>query len=365
MADVIARPHRPGAAPSPDAVQAFYELFQKGASASSQRRFLRAAEYFGRAASAARALCGENGGHCVVHALLWQSGVLIDHLQTSGSLDGAMWLEAQRLVAECRRILNARLSANTCLVGRCFAVEEDFFARYALIMAEVAGLALNPNIEALAQSMKGEVGCDACMTTAVRGFAFVYPGSLFGPAHPRIELNGVALKEAQTFVLRCVGNMSTARHSARTSERKFAEEVRDLLASDRLELPFKADLARAWERPALQNALRARGVFEEKDLAIRTKFSETLEKKVAADREKHGLRWCALPSCAKQETHVFDFKACSACKAVVYCSAEHGALHWSQSHRKECASLKAAGAKPRSTADAGEGEAAGSVADVD
>ena len=90
------------------------------------------------------------------------------------------------------------------------------------------------------------------------------------------------------------------------------------------------------------------------DAAISKNVNESLDKRVAADRIKHGLRWCALPSCAKQETYVFDFKQCSACKAVVYCSAEHAALHWTRSNRKECAALKAAGAKPRSTADEGD-----------
>ena len=89
------------------------------------------------------------------------------------------------------------------------------------------------------------------------------------------------------------------------------------------------------------------------DADINQELDETLSKKAAADLKKHGLRWCALPSCAKQELHVFDFKQCSACNAVVYCSAKHAALHWTTTHSKECSSLKAAGANPRSTADAG------------
>ena len=62
---------------------------------------------------------------------------------------------------------------------------------------------------------------------------------------------------------------------------------------------------------------------------------------------------------------MFDFKQCSACKAVVYCSAEHAALHWRATHGKECASLKTAGVKPRSTADEGEGAAGGPGNDLE
>ena len=157
--------------------------------------------------------------------------------------------------------------------------------------------------------------------------------------------------------------MAAATHGSEGYEQIFAKLIRDLLASNHLEEPFKSELTRVWNRPALQNALRSRRMFDDANFAalekkVTGKMSEKLNKNAAADEAKHGLRWCALPSCAKQEMHVFDFTACSACKAVVYCSEEHGALHWTATHRKECAALKAAGAKPRSTADEmREGEA--------
>ena len=47
-----------------------------------------------------------------------------------------------------------------------------------------------------------------------------------------------------------------------------------------------------------------------------------------ADITAHGLKHCALPSCDKQEATVQQYKFCSACRSVWYCSAEHGALHW-------------------------------------
>ena len=337
------------AAPSYLAVENFFELLGKACSAAPQRCYLRAAEYYGRAASSARALWGEKGALCVAHLLLQQSYQLAFHSQTS---DAATWLEAQRMLAECFPIVNARLSANTCLVGRCFAVEEDFFARYGAIMLD--GAALDAKVKARLQRKKLEVGYDTCIQVAMQGLEFAYPGLSFGPAF--IPLTGEVRKEAQAFVLRCVGIMATATPSdSQPSEHELARTIRCLLTSDHLELPFKAKLARVWDRPAVQNALRARGVFQIEELHanLDKTLHETMEKKAAADRAKHGLRWCALPSCAKQETHVFDFKACSACKAVVYCSAEHGALHWTRGHRKECAALKAIGAKPRSTADEG------------
>ena len=315
----------------------------------SQRRVLRAAEYYGRAAADARVLWGDKGALCVVCVLIRQSNVLVEHVRVTASADDAtpLWLEAQRLLAECRRILNSRLSANTCLVGRCFAVEEDFFVRYnVMVVSTVVSKALTSEQRANLVRVKRQVGYEACMETAYAGLQFAYSAPLM--VKERAEM--------QAFALRCVGIMATATHPSIVGEQHFAKLIRDLLASNHLEQPFKAELARVWNRPALQNALRARGVFEEgdaEDAAIKKEIDETLDKKAAADLAKHGLRWCALPSCAKQELRVFDFKQCSACKAVMYCSAEHAALHWTATHRKECASLKAAGAKPRSTADAG------------
>ena len=348
-----ATPQRLQSAPSLRAVAAFFELLGKAISATAQSRYLRAAEYLGCAAADARVLWGDMGALCVVYANIQQSNVLVAHAQATAAVGDALplWLEAQRLVAECRHILNARLDANTCLAGRCFEVEEDFYVRYCVMrLAASSGAAVTSSWKAAFASVKREVGYDACMIAADAGLLFAFPAALYRGARLP-PLTGKERSETQAFALRCVGIMTNAPRISEIHERRFAMFIRDLLASNHLEQPFKAELTRAWDRPVLQNALRARGVFDEEDRAIHKKIDETLNKKVAADLAKHGLRWCALPSCAKQELHVFDFKQCSRCKAVVYCSAEHAALHWAATHKTECASLKAVGAKPRSTID--------------
>ena len=370
MADTTMTPQRRQAAPSLEDVDSFYELLGRGLSATAQGRFLRAAEFNGRVAAEGRALWRDMGALCVVTVHLRQYASLIDHAQATAAVDDAapLWLEAQSLLAECRRILSAaRLSANTCLVGRCFAVEEDFFARYYKMFLEATrGEALTAEEEAYKEfftNVKRGVGYKACMDAAHQSLRFAYPALSFPGAQPGAPLKDEVRKEVQAFALRCVGIMGTP-HLSPGFERQFAVYLRDLLASNDLEQPFKVQLAQALDRPALRRALRAWCVTDEEDAAIGEKVNETFNTMAAADLAKHGLRWCALPSCAKQELHVFDFKACSACKAVVYCSAEHGALHWTRGHRKECAALRAAGAKPRSTADAGEGGVVGGVSDI-
>lgn len=59
------------------------------------------------------------------------------------------------------------------------------------------------------------------------------------------------------------------------------------------------------------------------------------------------MRECAFSSCDKVERTAGDFKMCSGCRTVWYCSAEHQALDWAAVHKKKCASRmgKAVGAQ--------------------
>ena len=71
-----------------------------------------------------------------------------------------------------------------------------------------------------------------------------------------------------------------------------------------------------------------------------------------ADVEQHGLKHCALPSCDKIEASVQQYKFCSACRSVWYCSAEFGTLHWRE-HKPICRATIAA----QQATDAGAGAA--------
>ena len=223
------------AAGSPET--AWYELLGKAVSAAAQIRVLRAAEYFGRAAADARALWGEKGTVIVARSLLFESSELAAHVRISTAVGAAapLWLDAHRLVAECRRILNARLSANTCLVGRCFAVEEDFYARYnvMLFQASRGGVALTSDEKAAYVSVKSEVGYEACLEAARQGLWFAYPAVAFPEVHEAVvpPLTGEERSEAQAFALRCVGIMATAQRIEGPAEWPFARFLRDLLDS--------------------------------------------------------------------------------------------------------------------------------------
>ena len=133
MADTTATPQRSHA----EAVHSFFQLFEKGRGVAAQASEHQSKNAVCAPQSTSRSLWGDNGLLCVVHIHLLRSGMLMNYAQATAADDAApARLEAQRLVAECRHILKSRLSANTCLIGRCFAVEEDFFVRFNTLMVE-------------------------------------------------------------------------------------------------------------------------------------------------------------------------------------------------------------------------------------
>ena len=95
-----------------------------------------------------------------------------------------------------------------------------------------------------------------------------------------------------------------------------------------------------WRSPAVSAVLRSRGVLQI-GLAHREKASAEYAARRRVDIEEIGLRECALPSCDKVERTVREFKQCSGCRSVWYCSAEHQMLDWGV-HRKACGTLDAA-----------------------
>ena len=120
--------------------------------------------------------------------------------------------------------------------------------------------------------------------------------------------------------------------------------MQQLLASPALEPSFRAALEARWTSPDIVAIAQQRGTA--KSAAILDNANAKCEAAQRADVAEHGLLVCALPGCDKKEVTVREFKVCSACRAVAYCSAEHGGLHWAGGHKHECKELKAAGAKP-------------------
>ena len=118
---------------------------------------------------------------------------------------------------------------------------------------------------------------------------------------------------------------------------------------------FCASVLRKWRSSAVADVLRARGVLQTGVAAHQENIAD-FEARQRADIEKLGLRECAWPSCDKVERTVREFKQCSGCRSVWYCSPEHHTLDWG-AHKKECQKLD----KARRAALAAGGEASGAA----
>ena len=121
---------------------------------------------------------------------------------------------------------------------------------------------------------------------------------------------------------------------------------------------FLASVLRKWRSNEVTNVLRARGVLQTGVASFEQDRAE-FEARQRADVAKHGLRDCALPSCAKTEKTVKEFAGCTGCRSVVYCCLEHQALDW-RAHKKACREREAArmAAEKADEADVGAGAAA-------
>ena len=102
---------------------------------------------------------------------------------------------------------------------------------------------------------------------------------------------------------------------------------------------FRNALLRKWRSPAVSNVLRARGTLQTA-VAGHEQIKAEFEARRREDIKKIGLRECAWPSCDKVERTVREFKQCSGCRSVWYCSPEHQMLDWGE-HRKVCGELDA------------------------
>ena len=378
--DASSGAHSSGAAADEAALD---RLVERALTAEKSTRHAFAASLWKRAAAAATALHGgeslaavrctleQAASLCTQYGLKASNGSCID--------TKALFPESWALVSSVLPLLSARMDDNTLLPGRCTKEEVEFFKRYT--MAKRA----SNNYPPLSARELQLTGFGVGYATLIAAYQVL----VHFKCEPRPPL------AALEFVLRAVDMVRPARHAKLLKAAKFDFTNKFLLfvdaasfaqlASDhfgrgtsvrvflshfafissnsfmcrfadscvkiigRPSDPFIDALRERWMAPALM-AMRA-----ERPLAdISAEFeaaSKRLEAARRADIAAHGLKHCAFPSCDKQEATVQQYKFCSACRSVWYCSAEHGALHWRE-HKPTCRATVAA-----KEAAAGEGAA--------
>lgn len=119
---------------------------------------------------------------------------------------------------------------------------------------------------------------------------------------------------------------------------RFFERLKAEPGRGALSPSFRAAALAKYRSPAVNKALRAHGAMKG-GVALVASSDAGHEVRRRADVAARGFRTCALPACLKPEASMHEFKLCSGCSAVAYCSQEHQALHWSV-HRRACSKLR-------------------------
>ena len=290
--------------------------------------------------------CGENS---LVVAHLREGEAIslreVARASTSTSEKEAALRRAWAILVPVHALLLRRLADNTLLPGTNKEEEVRYGARSQAFAGKAHGKPV-PS-EAVLQSLGVALGYKTLLDTVFDTLALL------------MELRGAGLplESAHSFVLTALDAIPRTA----TMQNRSPSEV-DLVAAMELHMnqqnfepSFCAAVLRKWRSSAVADVLRARGTLQTGVVAYQESIAEFNARR-RADIEKIGLRECAWPSCDKVERTVREFKQCSGCRSVWYCSPEHHTLDWG-AHRKDCQKLD----KARRAAMAAGGEASGAA----
>ena len=329
--------------PPPEELAAFYALVEKQVTAEVLSRDARCAELPERAATHAERLWGKNS-LVVAHLRVYEATSLRDVALTSTSLEKeALYRRAWAILVPVRALLLRRLADNTLLPGTIKEEEVTFYARWHTFLWKAKGKLIPSEL----QGSGVVLGYTTLLTAVLLTLALL------------AELRGSALpwKSAHSFDLTALDAIP---RTATMQNRLQREADLVMLMETRMkpqyyEPSFWAAVIRKWRSSAVADVLRARGVLQI-GVAVTQESLANFEALQRIDIEKIGLRECAWPSCDKVERTVREFKQCSGCRSVWYCSPEHHALDWG-AHRKDCQKLD----KARRAAMAAGGAASGAA----
>ena len=163
-------------------------------------------------------------------------------------------------------------------------------------------------------------------------------------------LSDEQIEAAYLFLANAVDLMARPRDLTTwlTGEPGLVRLLREVIPTVRgLDKPATKQLCAAWRRLLRSGVLRARGINDGIDAKeqVQKRVLAAVDAEVAAGRLQH----CALAGCAARESHVSQFKRCSACNAVWYCCREHQVEDW-PAHKAACKAARKAAADPAAVA---------------
>ena len=314
------------------------ELIYKG-------HVLRAAENYGRAAEAARALGKDNlvtlcmqlqqGNLLGAYAMNVQQGNVPDATVDASALAvyRAEWFA---LLCGAVEALERRRVAGTLLEGKCSAAEEAWWAR--VLQADPRCTA------AAAASLAALVGYEQFLQAGTNALNLLMNARLCVPTCSDARFQFFA-----EYVVHAAELMQQPRRHGDASvqfEEDFINTFRraylQIAAANGLDARLVQRLAGAWQRLERSGVLRARRI--EESISFEP-YQRNLREAMKSSLTARDLRSCALPGCGAKEAHPAHIKSCAACRTVVYCCREHQVAGW-PGHKKACkAARKAAAAE--------------------
>ena len=299
---------------------------------------LRAAENYGRAAEAARALGADNlvtayaqmrqaAAHCMYAAKAHLANL-------EPRIHAGHRAECIALYSAAVETLERRRVADTLLEGKCDAAEEAWRA------AE-----RQPNNGA--HVLTPMFGYDQFMHTAVLVLSVLCAAHVF-----KAECSAVQFRSFAEHVVHAAELMQQPRRhhhndAVMALEASFVKELRRVAAdagASGLDKCLVQLLTCALQRLQRSGVLQTNRTME-KYLKLVAPGAEAYSTAVHTSLNAPDLRRCALPGCGAREAHPAHFKSCAACRTVVYCCREHQVAGW-PSHKKACkAACKAAAAE--------------------
>ena len=244
-------------------------------------------------------------------------------LLTSPSEQEALRRRAWAILVPVHALLLRRLADNALLPGTIKEEEVTYYARTQAFTRKATEKSVPP--EAVVQAQGVVLGYETLLRAVVHTLASL--AELRGSALPR--------ESAHYFVLTALDAIprTATTQTKCTSEEDLVAMMETNMKPQNFEPSFCASVLRKWRSGAVADVLRARGVLQTGVAATQESAAE-LQARQRADIETIKLRECAWPSCDT----VREFKQCSGCRSVWYCSPEHHKLDWG-AHKKDCQKL--------------------------
>ena len=158
--------------------------------------------------------------------------------------------------------------------------------------------------------------------------------ALYGINHNLLDTDKLSF--ARALVLKTMDNILTVTDSLPyllMEEKEFFLGIQNIVRKG--VVPFCEAVRERWHAPEMLAMLMKKDSSHEDMSNLEDYVFKRNSKSHNEDVKLCGLRLCSSPSCGKREGTVAQFKVCSACRAVWYCSVACSRKHWGK-HSNLC-----------------------------